>query len=228
MNTIISRWKIGGPMIPLLLLPILAYAQVPELPPVELGIGNREVVWIVMQVHLLFAAFILGAPIFVVICEFIGMRTKDARYDRLAKEVTKVTSIAYSLTALFGGFAILVLVGLYPEITAYMIRRFFPMVAIIYPLLFIGETVTLYSYWYTWDIWKEKKGRHLAVGILLNLFGLATMFAINAPTSFMNTPPRPLATATLWQAINNYTWMPLNLHRTVGNITFGGFITGLI
>ncbi|MBI5096652.1 MAG: cytochrome ubiquinol oxidase subunit I [Nitrospirae bacterium] len=228
MKTIPSRWKIWGPMIPLLLIPILSYAQVPELPPVELGIGNREVVWIVMQVHLLFAAFILGAPIFVVLCEFIGMRTKDARYDRLAKEVTKVTSIAYSLTALFGGFAILVLIGLYPEITSYMIRRFFPMVAIIYPLLFIGETVTLYSYWYTWDIWKEKKGRHLAVGILLNLFGLATMFAINAPTSFMNTPPRPLATATLWQAINNYTWMPLNLHRTVGNITFGGFITGLI
>ena len=123
----------------------------------------------------------------------------------------------------------MVLLGLYPEITTYMFKRFFPVVAIIYPILFIAETITLYSYWYTWDIWKDnKKWRHLAVGILLNLFGMATMFAINAPTSFMNTPPRPLATATLWQVINKYTWMPLNIHRTIANITFGGFITGLI
>ena len=68
----------------------------------------------------------------------------------------------------------------------------------------------------------------MILGILLNIVGMATMFAINAPTSFMNTPPRPLATATLWQVVNNYTWMPLNIHRTIANITFGGFITGLI
>src|SRR3972149_471143 len=60
-----------------------AYAQMPEVSPVSLGIGNRQVVWIVMQTHLLFAAFILGAPIFVVICEYIGMRSKDERDDRL-------------------------------------------------------------------------------------------------------------------------------------------------
>ena len=122
----------------------------------------------------------------------------------------------------------MVLLGLYPELTTYLFRRFFPVVGIIYPILFISETIILYSYWYTWDIWKDKKGRHLILGILLNIVGMATMFAINAPTSFMNTPPRPLATATLWQVVNNYTWMPLNIHRTIANITFGGFITGLI
>lgn len=222
------RWKRLFPIVLLILTAAVAYAQIPELSPVELGIGNRQAVWFIIQLHLLFAAFIVGAPVFVVICEFIGMRTRDGRYDRLAKEVTKVTAISYSLTALLGGFALLILLGLYPEVSAYIIKRFFPVVVLTYPVLFILETLTLYFYWYTWDIWKEKKGQHLMIGILLNLFGLAAMFAMNAPTSFMNTPPRPLATATLWQAVNNYTWMPLNLHRTVGNITFGGFITGLI
>jgi len=28
--------------------------------------------------------------------------------------------------------------------------------------------------------------------------------------------------------MNNYSWWPLNIHRTVGNVVFGGFITGLI
>ena len=43
--------------------------------------------WIVAQLHILFAAFILGAPIFVVISEWLGYRKHDPRYDRLAKEV---------------------------------------------------------------------------------------------------------------------------------------------
>jgi hypothetical protein len=28
--------------------------------------------------------------------------------------------------------------------------------------------------------------------------------------------------------MNNYSWWPLNIHRTVGNVVFGGFIAGLI
>jgi cytochrome d ubiquinol oxidase subunit I len=62
------------------------------------------------------------------------------------------------------------------------------------------------------------------------------LFVIDAPTSFMNTPVSAegispaefLATASLWDKVFNYSWMPLNLHRLVGNVTFGGFIAGLI
>ncbi len=35
------------------------------------GLSPRNVVWIVAQLHLLFAAFVLGVPIFAVIVEFI-------------------------------------------------------------------------------------------------------------------------------------------------------------
>ena len=45
-------------------------------------IGSRVAVWIVAQIHLYFAAFVLGVPIFAVTVEFIGMRTKDPRYDQ--------------------------------------------------------------------------------------------------------------------------------------------------
>ena len=206
------------------------YAQVPEAVPYSIpGIENRTLVWVAAQMHILFAAFILGAPIFVVISEWIGMRKRDPRYDRLAKEVTKVTAILYSMTALTGGLFVLFLAGLYPSLTTFMVSHFFPIFAIAYPLLFIAETLVLYLYWYTWDtLTGEKKARHVAIGVLLNIIGLTTLFVIDAPTSFMNTPPHPLETATLWNSIYNYSWMPLNLHRTIGNVTFGGFITGLI
>jgi cytochrome bd-type quinol oxidase subunit 1 len=205
------------------------------------GVGNRVAVWIVAQLHILFAAFILGAPIFVVIAEWIGVRQNDPRYDRLAKEVTKVTAILYSMTALTGGFFVIVLVVLYPQLTAWLFNHFFSVIAIAYPLLFIAETIVLYFYWYTWDTFKgPKKGRHLAIGVLLNLIGIVTLFVIDAPTSFMNTPVKAAeelsmslreyveTSATLWDKVNNFSWMPLNIHRLVGNVTFGGFITGLI
>jgi len=203
-------------------------------------LGNRVAVWVVAQLHILFAAFILGAPIFVVISEWLGMRHQDPKYDRLAKEVTKVTAILYSMTALTGGFFLLVLVALYPSFTGWLFNHFFPIFGITYPLLFIAETIVLYCYWYTWDsLQGEKKGRHLSIGILLNLIGIATLVVIDAPTAFMNTPVRAEegamnlrtyieTTATLWDKIDNFSWMPLNFHRLVGNICFGGFIAGLI
>ncbi|WP_447599435.1 cytochrome ubiquinol oxidase subunit I [Nitrospira sp. Nam80] len=216
----------------------VAYAQAPSAPPVEFPYtGNRTAVWIVAQLHILFAGFILGAPIFVVISEWLGYRKQDPRYDRLAKEVTKVTVILYSMTALTGGLFIFVLLATYPQFTTWLINHFFLIFAVVYPLLFIGETILLYMYFYTWDAWKgDKKARHIALGVLLNLVGTITLFVIDGPTSFMNTPVKGegvspadfLATATLWDKIFNYSWIPMNLHRLVGNVTFGGFVAGLI
>jgi cytochrome bd-type quinol oxidase subunit 1 len=216
-----------------------AYAQMPSAPAAEFPYtGNRTAVWIVAQLHILFAGFILGAPIFIVISEWLGYRKQDPRYDRLAKEVTKVTVILYSMTALTGGLFIFVLLATYPQFTTWLINHFFLIFAVLYPLLFIGETIVLYLYFYTWDAWKgEKKGRHIALGVLLNVIGTVTLFVIDGPTSFMNTPSKAvegislvdfIQTATLWDKIFNYSWMPLNLHRLVGNVTFGGFIAGLI
>lgn len=216
-----------------------AYAQVPSAPSTEFPYtGNRTGVWIVAQLHILFAGFILGAPVFIVISEWLGYRKQDPRYDRLAKEVTKVTVILYSMTALTGGLFIFVLLATYPQFTTWLINHFFLIFAVIYPLLFIGETIVLYLYFYSWDALKgEKKGRHIALGVLLNLIGTITLFIIDGPTSFMNTPAKAaegialadfIQTAPLWDKIFNYSWIPMNLHRLVGNVTFGGFIAGLI
>ncbi|MGH7183909.1 MAG: cytochrome ubiquinol oxidase subunit I, partial [Nitrospiraceae bacterium] len=216
----------------------VAYAQIPGVSAVEFPYtGNRTAVWIVAQLHTLFGAFILGAPIFIVISEWLGYRKQDIRYDRLAKEVTKVTVILFSMTALTGGLFIFVLLAAYPQFTSWFINQFYLVFAVIYPLLFIGGTIVLYAYFYTWDAWKgEKKGRHIALGVLLNLLCMITMFVINGPTSFMNTPLKAdgisphdlLAAASLWDKIANQSWMPLNLHRIDGNVAFGGFLTGLI
>lgn len=237
--------KLSRGLLALFAVLALCLFAVPSLYAQELGAssvqfpytGNRTAVWVVAQLHLLFAAFILGAPIFVVISEWLGYRRQDSRYDRLAREVTKITVILFSLTAVTGGLFIFVLLAAYPQFTTWFINQFYLVFAVIYPALFIAETILLYAYLYTWDVWKgEQKGRHIALGVLLNLVCVLILFVINGPTSFMNTPTKAegispqdfLAAASLWDKIANQSWFPLSLHRIDGNVAFGGFICGMI
>ena len=48
-------------------------------------IGSRVFIWIMAELHLMFAAFVLGVPMFAVIAEVIGVATGDQRYDKMAR-----------------------------------------------------------------------------------------------------------------------------------------------
>ncbi len=113
-------------------------------------IGSRLAVWAVAQLHLNFAAFILGVPIFAVIIEIIGWRTRDERYDWLAHEFVKLTFAAFSTTALLGALLLFLFVGYYPRFWSYMTSIFFPTYWV-YALLFFAETFVVYLWYYGWD-----------------------------------------------------------------------------
>ena len=193
------------------------------------GVGSRNVVWVVAQQHLLLAGFVLGVPIFAWVCEIVGWRTKEARYDKLAKEFTKLLTSAYATTALFGGILLFLLIGLYPKLMAYLSDIFFPSF-IVYCLLFLLETVTLYLYWYGWDAMQgNKKTFHLFLGFLLNVFALGIMVVPNAWATFQASPvvvAEGSAIDRAWAATWNPTWWPVNIHRLIANVVLGGFICG--
>ncbi len=233
-------------------------------------IGSRNAAWIAAQLHLLFGSFILGVPMFAVIIEFIGWKTKEERYDRMAQEFIKLCMGAFSTTALLGGVLVFVLVWCYPNVLKKMSGIFGPTM-IFYVFLFFGETFTLYIYSYGWDKMKGRfKWIHLSLGVLLNVFGTAIMFVSNTWLTYQTSPAtqfRKLSNETkeawienaiaqnpeltradvlegitgasviplhnettgaflanVWEAVNNFTWMPVNIHRLIGNIAFGGSI----
>lgn len=206
--------------------PLLALGQETPAYRVFPLVGSRVAVWVVAQLHLMFAAFILAVPIFAVIVEYIGVRTKDPRFDRLAREFAKLLFAAFSTTAIFGAILLFLLIGLYPRFFTYLSNIFFPTMWL-YAVLFFGETFSLYLYWYTWDRTMNRKRLHLTLGILVNFFGTALMFIANAWLTFMTSPagvdPSGKLTS-LWAAINNHTWIPINIHRFIANISFGGAI----
>jgi len=115
-----------------------------------LGLDSRKLVWFLAQVKLFFAAFVLGVPLFAVIIEYVGWKTKDAKYDKLSYEFTSLLSVAYATTAALGGLLTFALFGLYPTFMGYM-NGIFRDVMFFYALLFFVETFTLYLYYYGWN-----------------------------------------------------------------------------
>jgi len=191
-------------------------------------IGSRLAVWAVAQLHLNFAAFILGCPIFAVIIEIIGWRTRDEKYDWLAHEFVKLTFAAFSTTALLGAFLLFLFVGYFPKFWTYMTSIFFPTYWV-YALLFFVETFIVYLWYYGWD-WLSgpRKWIHVTLGVLSNLAGTAILVVANSWVTFMMSPAGVDESGALkggvWAAINNFTWMPINIHRLIANIVFGGTI----
>ena len=193
-------------------------------------IGSRLAVWAVAQLHLNFAAFILGVPIFAVIIEIIGWRTGEERYDWLSHEFVKLTFAAFSTTALLGALLLFLFVGYYPRFWAYMTSIFFPTYWV-YALLFFAETFTVYLWYYGWDwLSGSRKWIHVGLGVLSNVFGTAILLVANSWVTFMISPAGITESGALkgsvWAAINNFTWMPINIHRLIANIVFGGTIAG--
>src|SRR5688572_25129507 len=187
-------------------------------------VGSRVAIWVVAQLHLLFAAFVLAVPIFALIVEAIGYKTGDKRYDRLAYEFTKLLSVSFSLTATFGAALTFMLVILYPKFTNYMMSVFSP-TFLPYVVLFFAEAFFLYAYYYGWG--KFHPLVHLGLGLGLNIVGTAIMFIANAWLTFMMSPRGVSDTGaviSVWDAVYNYTWMPINVHRVIANVAFGGSV----
>jgi cytochrome bd-type quinol oxidase subunit 1 len=195
------------------------------------GIGSRAAIWIAAEVHLMFAAFVLGVPMFAMVAEAIGIFGGDERYDRLAKEFTRLLLIAYSATAIWGAVLLFFLTTLYPRFWSHM-ASIFEVSMWIYVGLFFLESFTLYLYYYGWERMQEggAKYAHWGLAILLNVWGTAVMFIADSWLSYMMSPPATVTTDTasgmvqLWSVINNATWMPINIHRVIANVVFGGAV----
>ncbi len=207
--------------------PVLTEADYPQIR----GVNPRVMVWGAAQMHLWFAAFVLAVPIFVLCLEALGMYTGDKRYDVVAYEFLRVSLTAYSITAITGGLLVLSLLAFYPAVVKYLSSIFGP-TFLVYGLIFFLESGALYVYYYGWHRMASGglKWAHLGVGLLLNAIGTSLMFIANAWVTFMMTPAgvdiRGSFDGNIWHAVHNHLWNPMNLHRFIANIAYGGSIVG--
>jgi cytochrome bd ubiquinol oxidase subunit I len=194
---------------------------------------SRVLIWIANQQHLYYGSFVLAVPIFCMIIEFVGMMAKDRvmarKYDQLAYDFIRISLTAYSLTAILGGILLFSFLTLYPTFFSYLSSIFRPVMHI-YALLFVAESGTLYIYYYGWDRMREGilKWVHLSMAVILNVVGTALMFLANSWIAFMMSPAgvdeEGRYLGNIWHAIHTALWNPLNVHRILGNMAFGGSV----
>lgn len=196
------------------------------------SLDNRLLVWFVTQQHTYFGGFVLALPIFCVLLEFLGLTTRNsglsARYDGLARDLLKVALLALSITAVVGSVMLGLFIALYPSFMKYMGGTFKAMMPV-YALVFVGESLLLIVYYYTWDrMVLGLKWVHAAIGILSNVFGTALLLLANAWAAFMMAPAgvddqgRYLGNA--WHLLHSALWNPLNVHRFLADIMSGGAV----
>ena len=199
---------------------------------------SRMLLWMANQQHLYFGSFVLAVPIFCMLIEFVGIRTKESdpvlseKYDKLAQDLMKVSLTAYSWTAILGGVLLFTFITLFPGFFKYMAGIFRPVMHV-YALMFLAESGVLYVYYYGWEKMKHDpflKWIHCSLSVLLNLIGTVLMYLANSWATFMQAPggidEQGRFLGNIWHVIHSTLWNPVGVHRILGNIVFGGGIVG--
>src|SRR5438128_109818 len=157
------------------------------------SLDSRLLVWFVTQQHTYFGGFVLALPIFCVLLEFLGLSSRKPalalRYDGLARDLAKVALLALSVTAVVGGLMPAMFLYLYPSFMKYVggtFKAFMP----VYAFVFVGESLLLVTYYYSWNRMAEPalKWVHASIGALTNVFGTAVLLLADAWSAFMLAP----------------------------------------
>ena len=194
---------------------------------------SRLLVWFVTQQHTYFGGFVLALPIFCVLLEFLGLSSRKPalalRYDGLARDLAKVALLALSVTAVVGGLMLGMFLYFYPSFMKYMggtFKDFMP----VYAFVFVGESLLLVTYYYSWNRMAEPalKWVHASIGALTNVFGTALLLLANAWSAFMMAPAGVDAQGRFlgngWHLLHSALWNPLNVHRFLADIMSGGAV----
>jgi cytochrome bd ubiquinol oxidase subunit I len=194
---------------------------------------SRLLVWFVTQQHTYFGGFVLALPIFCVWLEFLGLSSRKPalalRYDGLARDLAKVALLALSVTAVVGSLMLGMFISFYPSFMKYMGGTFKPFMPV-YALVFVGESLLLVVYYYSWNRLSEPalKWVHASIGLLTNLFGAAFLFLANSWSAFMMAPSGVDAQGRFlgngWHLLHSALWNPLNVHRFLADIMSGGAV----
>jgi cytochrome d ubiquinol oxidase subunit I len=185
-------------------------------------IGKNVVIAVLVQSHILFAAFIIGAVLIAATSEYLGMATKQSRYERFARNLARFVVLLFASGAALAITFVLALVTLFPVFFTYLQNIFF-WVFFVEAFMFLGQIIIVYAWYNVWDKLAYRKSLHVVFGFVAGFFGLMAMTMIDAVASFMLTPPEAQVNDVA-RTFLNQTNIPLNMHRFVGNFSYVGFL----
>src|SRR5919199_3159870 len=186
------------------------------------GIGKEVVIAMLAQSHIFHAAFIAGILLIASVSEYLGVLTKQPKYDRFAKNAATTVILVFAVGSTVPIIFILALITLYPVFWSYTQNIMF-WVLFAEAFMFVGEIILIYAWYASWDKLAYRKKLHVVIGFMAAMLVIAQFTFINVVGSYLLTPPEASATNVAATYINA-TFLPLNMHRFVGNISFAGFL----
>jgi cytochrome d ubiquinol oxidase subunit I len=186
------------------------------------GIGKEVVMAVIWQSHILWAAAIVGLIFIGATAEYVGVITKQPKYDRFAKGTAIATILLFATGSFTPILGLLMLTTLYPVFWSYAQNiLFWPLFAEAF--MFVGEIILIYAWYVSWDKLAYRKKLHVVLGFMAGMLLVAQQTFINVVGSYLLTPPLAEATNVAATYLNP-TFLPLNMHRFVGNISYAGFL----
>src|ERR671911_257442 len=177
-------------------------------------IGKNVVIAVLVQTHILFATFIIGAVLIAATSEYLGMVTKQPRYERFARNLARFVVLLFASGAALAITFVLALITLFPVFFSYLQNIFF-WVFLVEAFMFLGQIIIVYAWYNVWDKLAYRKTLHVVFGFVAGGFGLFQMTMIDAVASYMRTPSEAPVTDVA-RTFLNPTLIPLNMHRFVG------------
>jgi cytochrome c len=189
--------------------------------------ANLEIaVVLLFMVHILFVALMVGGSVLTVIYEIRGRR--DPELDTLAREIGKTVTVNKSLAVVLGVGPLLVMNALY-TIHFYSANALTGTAwLMVIPLVSVAFLIT-YAHKYSWDLLRERKGLHIALGasgavlfLLIPLIFLANINLMLFPDRWGDV--RGFLTSLLLPNV-----LPRYVHFLIASIAISGlFLAGYL
>ena len=97
-----------------------------DLPSIEFPyLGTRGLVGVVMLIHIFWATLFVGYAVGSPLMQIWSVRTGNPRFERLAHSMARFNILTFSLGTTWAVMFLVVLVGLYPAVTAALFTHFF-------------------------------------------------------------------------------------------------------
>src|SRR5919199_6017432 len=149
--------------------------------------GVRGFTGVTMLVHIFWAELFVGFAIAAPVLQAWGARTGSPRMDRLAHSMARFNVLTFSTGATFAVLFVVLLVGLYPQVTTSLFTHFFYFLAIAM-LSMLLALWGMYTYYYKWDRYSVlNKKRHLVFGFFMGIFIWVWMVIMTGIDTYMVT-----------------------------------------
>lgn len=183
-------------------------------------LGNGLAVAFLALLHIQIAAYLQGAAALSTVSQGISLMRDDPRHERLAHGLIRSMSYVFTFGAAVAIFWVLWVLGalwghFWVDISTII---FWPLV--FEAGAFLSEIVLLYTLYANWDRLANHRRARFGLTLLLTVVMWFQMFLINVVASYMLTPNG--GDRDQLSQVLNPTFLPLQIHRTIGNIAWAG------